>query len=67
MLFWTIHVHKDIMPGISLVVALNAVRKGAAAEGMNMWDYCWRGHDPTAVAVMMEVGGLKCLDFSVFY
>ena len=48
-----------MISGVSLLVALNAVRKGAAAEGMTMWDYCWRGHDPTAVAVMMEVGGGK--------
>ena len=41
--------------GISLLVALSAVRKGATAEGMTMWGYCWHGHDPTAVAVLMEV------------
>lgn len=41
--------------GASLVVAIHAVRKGAAAEGMTVRDYVWRGHDPTAVAVMTEV------------
>lgn len=41
--------------GASLMVAIDAVRKGAAAEGMKMIDYIWRGHDPTAVAVMTEV------------
>ena len=55
----TIDAHECMISGVSLLVALNAVRKGAAAEGMTMWDYCWRGHDPTAVAVMMEVGGGK--------
>jgi len=41
--------------GASLWVAINAVKKGAAAEGMTVWDYVWRGHDPTSVAVMTEV------------
>ncbi|GLJ26963.1 hypothetical protein SUGI_0527910 [Cryptomeria japonica] len=45
-----------VMEGASLVVALGAVRKGAAAEGMTVRDYVWRGHDPTSVAVMMEDG-----------
>ncbi|PHT45815.1 Metal tolerance protein C4 [Capsicum baccatum] len=45
-----------IIEGISLVVAIQAVRKGAAAEGMTVRDYIWRGHDPTAVAVMTEDG-----------
>eukprot|EP01018_Ginkgo_biloba_P005882 Gb_11834 [translate_table: standard] len=45
-----------LMEGTSLVVAVSAVRKGAASEGMSLWDYLWRGHDPTAVAVMMEDG-----------
>lgn len=31
------------------------MRKGAAAEGMTVRDYVWRGHDPTSVAVMTEV------------
>jgi len=43
--------------GGSLVVAINAVQKNAAAEGMNLKDYIWRGHDPTAVAVMTEASG----------
>ena len=38
-------------------MAISAVRKGAAAEGMKVRDYIWRGHDPTAVAVMTEVIG----------
>ncbi|XP_042408737.1 metal tolerance protein C4-like [Zingiber officinale] len=38
-----------------LLVAINAVKKGAAAEGMKLWDYVWHGHDPTSVAVMTEV------------
>ena len=44
-----------LFSGASLVVAIHAVRKGAAAEGMTVSDYVWRGHDPTAVAVMTEV------------
>lgn len=43
------------MLGASLVVAVNAVKRGAAAEGMKLRDYVWRGHDPTSVAVMTEV------------
>ncbi|KAL4182306.1 hypothetical protein AMTRI_Chr12g241840 [Amborella trichopoda] len=45
-----------IIEGASLVVAINAVKKGAAAEGMKIRDYVWRGHDPTSVAVMTEDG-----------
>ncbi|KAL0354390.1 UNVERIFIED_CONTAM: Metal tolerance protein C4 [Sesamum radiatum] len=45
-----------VIEGASLFVAVNAVRKGAAAEGMKVRDYVWRGHDPTAVAVMTEDG-----------
>ncbi|KAF5956963.1 hypothetical protein HYC85_004188 [Camellia sinensis] len=45
-----------LIEGASLVVAIHAVRKGAAAEGMTVRDYVWRGHDPTAVAVMTEDG-----------
>ncbi|XP_038985767.1 metal tolerance protein C4 isoform X2 [Phoenix dactylifera] len=45
-----------LIEGASLLVAINAVKKGAAAEGMKMWDYVWRGHDPTSVAVMTEDG-----------
>ncbi|KAF6162708.1 hypothetical protein GIB67_022367, partial [Kingdonia uniflora] len=45
-----------IIEGASLVVAIHAVRKGAAAEGMKIRDYVWRGHDPTSVAVMTEDG-----------
>ncbi|XP_022716368.1 metal tolerance protein C4-like isoform X2 [Durio zibethinus] len=44
-----------IIEGASLVVAIQAVKKGAAAEGMKVRDYVWRGHDPTSVAVMTEV------------
>uniref|UniRef100_A0A9I9DV22 Cation efflux protein transmembrane domain-containing protein n=1 Tax=Cucumis melo TaxID=3656 RepID=A0A9I9DV22_CUCME len=46
-----------IIEGASLVVAIQAVKKGAAAEGMKLRDYIWRGHDPTSVAVMTEVDG----------
>ncbi|RZB98231.1 Metal tolerance protein C4 isoform B [Glycine soja] len=35
---------------------IEAVKKGAAAEGMKLRDYIWRGHDPTSVAVMTEDG-----------
>lgn len=54
--------------GASLLVAINAVKKGAAAEGMKVWDYIWQGHDPTSVAVMTEVNLCciqlkKCLAF----
>lgn len=45
-----------LIEGVSLLVAIHAVRKGAAAEGMTVRDYIWRGHDPTAVAVMTEDG-----------
>ncbi|XP_062157355.1 metal tolerance protein C4 [Alnus glutinosa] len=45
-----------IIEGVSLVVAIQAVKKGAAAEGMKVRDYVWRGHDPTSVAVMTEDG-----------
>ncbi|XP_024979468.1 metal tolerance protein C4 isoform X2 [Cynara cardunculus var. scolymus] len=45
-----------IIEGASLAVAVHAVRKGAAAEGMKVRDYVWRGHDPTSVAVMTEDG-----------
>ncbi|KAK1267864.1 Metal tolerance protein C4 [Acorus gramineus] len=45
-----------LIEGASLLVAIKAVRKGAAAEGMTVRDYIWRGHDPTAVAVMTEDG-----------
>lgn len=45
-----------IIEGASLAVAVDAVRKGAAAEGMTIRDYVWRGHDPTSVAVMTEDG-----------
>ncbi|CAA0829543.1 60S ribosomal protein L7-4 [Striga hermonthica] len=45
-----------IIEGASLIVAIHAVRKGAAAEGMKVRDYVWRGHDPTSVAVMTEDG-----------
>ncbi|XP_078165736.1 cation efflux family protein [Carex rostrata] len=45
-----------IIEGASLLVAINAVKKGAAAEGLKVWDYIWRGHDPTSVAVMTEDG-----------
>ncbi|KAL2467714.1 Cation efflux family protein isoform 1 [Forsythia ovata] len=38
--------------GASLLVAIYAVRKGAATKGMKVRDYVWRGHDPTSVAVM---------------
>nr|XP_016505613.1 PREDICTED: metal tolerance protein C4-like [Nicotiana tabacum] len=45
-----------ILEGVSLVVAIQSVRNGAAAEGMKVREYIWRGHDPTAVAVMTEDG-----------
>ncbi|GAV56650.1 Cation_efflux domain-containing protein [Cephalotus follicularis] len=45
-----------IIEGASLVVAIQAVKKGALAEGMTVRDYIWRGHDPTSVAVMTEDG-----------
>ncbi|KAM7257253.1 hypothetical protein ACFE04_012994 [Oxalis oulophora] len=45
-----------LIEGVSLLVAIQAVKKGAAAEGMTVRDYVWRGHDPTSVAVMTEDG-----------
>ncbi|OEL21149.1 Metal tolerance protein C4 [Dichanthelium oligosanthes] len=45
-----------ILSLIHIFVAVKAVRKGAEAEGMSIWDYIWRGHDPTSVAVMTEDG-----------
>ncbi|MCI19869.1 metal tolerance protein C4-like [Trifolium medium] len=44
-----------IIEGASLIVAIQAVKEGANAEGMKLRDYIWRGHDPTSVAVMTEV------------
>ena len=42
-----IQVHNlNALIGASLPVAINAVKKGAAAEGMTVWDYVWCGHDP---------------------
>ncbi|MCH79803.1 metal tolerance protein C4-like [Trifolium medium] len=45
-----------VIEGASLVVAIQAVKQGAAAEGMKLRDYIWRGHDPISVAVMTEDG-----------
>ncbi|XP_028776846.1 metal tolerance protein C4-like [Neltuma alba] len=45
-----------LIEGASLIVAIKAVKEGAAAEGMKVRDYVWRGHDPTSVAVMTEDG-----------
>ncbi|KAI3442553.1 uncharacterized protein J3R85_000746 [Psidium guajava] len=45
-----------MIEGASLIVAIQAVKQGAAAEGMKVRDYIWRGHDPTSVAVMTEDG-----------
>ncbi|KAI9084543.1 hypothetical protein K1719_033531 [Acacia pycnantha] len=45
-----------LIEGASLIVAIKAVKEGAAAEGMKVRDYIWRGHDPTSVAVMTEDG-----------
>ncbi|ESQ30314.1 hypothetical protein EUTSA_v10011469mg [Eutrema salsugineum] len=45
-----------VIEGASLLVAIQAVKKGAAQEGMTVRDYIWRGHDPTSVAVMTEDG-----------
>ena len=47
--------NEHFLSGASLIVAIQAVKKGAAAEGMKLRDYIWRGHDPTSVAVMTEV------------
>ena len=44
-----------VFTGASLIVAYGAVKKGAAQEGMSLREYLWRGHDPTSVAVLMEV------------
>lgn len=52
------------MLGASLVVAVNAVKRGAAAEGMKVRDYVWRGHDPTSVAVMTEVISYRPIFYS---
>ncbi|KAM1256565.1 hypothetical protein PS2_030468 [Malus domestica] len=43
-----------IIEGASLLVAIQAVKKGVAAEGMKLRDYIWRRHDPMSVAVMIE-------------
>ncbi|KAK2432363.1 Metal tolerance protein C4 [Trifolium repens] len=45
-----------VIEGASLIVAIQAVKEGANAEGMKLRDYIWRGHDPTSVAVMTEDG-----------
>lgn len=55
-LLYTFHFLTGIfLLGASLIVAIQAVKEGANAEGMKLRDYIWRGHDPTSVAVMTEV------------
>jgi zinc transporter 9 len=53
--------------GASLLVAIKAVKKGAAAEGMSIRDYIWRGHDPTSVAVMTEVSNAFLTALTPFF
>ncbi|RXI03328.1 hypothetical protein DVH24_003980 [Malus domestica] len=45
-----------IIEGASLLVAIQDVKKGAAAEGIKLRDLIWRGHDPTSGAVLAEDG-----------
>lgn len=56
--FWAgvVIVVSAVLEGASFLVALRAVRAGAKEENMTLREYLWKGHDPTAVAVLMEDG-----------
>lgn len=45
-----------VLEGISIWVAMEAVRQGAADNGMTFWQYCLNGPDPMGVAVLLEDG-----------
>lgn len=45
-----------VLEGISIWVAMEAVRQGARDNGMSFWQYCLNGPDPMGVAVLMEDG-----------
>jgi zinc transporter 9 len=45
-----------VLEGISIWVAMEAVRQGAKDNGMTFWQYCLNGPDPMGVAVLMEDG-----------
>lgn len=45
-----------VLEGISIWVAMEAVRQGAQDNGMSFWQYCINGPDPMGVAVLLEDG-----------
>lgn len=45
-----------VLEGISIWVAMAAVRQGAKDNGMSFWQYCLNGPDPMGVAVLLEDG-----------
>jgi zinc transporter 9 len=57
-LSWAIYtiLASAILEGISIWVAMEAVRQGAKDNGMSFWQYCLNGPDPMGVAVLMEDG-----------
>ena len=46
-----------VLEGVSLTVAIRAVRAGAEAAGLTFSQFVRRGMDPTSIAVMMEDAG----------
>ena len=46
-----------MLEGVSLTVAIRAVRAGAEAAGLTFLEFVRRGMDPTSIAVMMEDAG----------
>jgi zinc transporter 9 len=46
-----------LLEGVSLTVAIRAVRAGAEAAGLTFLEFVRRGMDPTSIAVMMEDSG----------
>lgn len=45
-----------VLEGISIWVAMEAVRQGAKDNAMSFWQYCLNGPDPMGVAVLLEDG-----------
>ena len=46
-----------MLEGVSLMVAVRAVRAGAEAASLSFLEFVRRGMDPTSIAVMMEDAG----------
>lgn len=40
--------------GATLVIAINAIRRGAQKQGMPFWEYVWRSRDPSVNVVFLE-------------